>query len=183
MDNIITIPNTKGHVLEFKANIKGLSASSMIVKFIIVADKMELGFNATNIKGENWEVELPPLPMLERTAYPFKICVVSDGYFFEPLTGTANVVGSPDIYMSTPASKQTLKSPITEAEKIIEDMKSSDHTDYIRSNRKTQKQTRRVLSEDINAKKQISLSVLLGDITAKSKNRASRSPINKLKKL
>jgi hypothetical protein len=102
MNNIVTISNVKENVLEFNADIEGLNTDDMAVKFIIEADGMDIGFDAVHQNGSKWEVKIPPLSILERTAYNFKMDVISEGYFFEPLAGTVNVVGSHDIYISTP---------------------------------------------------------------------------------
>lgn len=105
MDNIVTISNVKTNVLEFDADIQGLDTADMSVKFIINANGMNIGFDAQPLHGTKWEVTIPPIPMLERTAYPFHMDVTSDGYFFEPLQGTINVVGSHDVYVSSPIKK------------------------------------------------------------------------------
>ena len=106
MDNMVTISNVKTNVLEFNADIQGVDTSDMSVKFIINANGMNIGFDARHLSGSKWEVDIPPLPMLERTAYPFKMDVMSDGYYFEPLQGTVNVVGSHDVYVSTPSNQK-----------------------------------------------------------------------------
>ena len=102
MDNLITISNTKTNTLEFEAELTGLDKEEMAVKFIIDAHDMRLGFDASHLEGNKWEVTIPPLTMLEKTAYPFHIDVTSGGYFFEPLKGTVNLVGSHDVYVSKP---------------------------------------------------------------------------------
>jgi len=104
MDNMVTISNVKTNVLEFEADIQGVDTTDMSVKFVINANGMNIGFDARHLSGTKWEVDIPPLPMLERTAYPFKMDVTSDGYYFEPLQGTINVVGSHDVYVSTPSN-------------------------------------------------------------------------------
>lgn len=106
MDNMVTISNVKSNVLEFNADIEGVDTSDMSVQFIINANGMNLGFDAKHLSGSTWEVSIPPLSMLEKTAYPFKMDVTSDGYYFEPLQGTVNVVGSHDIYVSTPSNQK-----------------------------------------------------------------------------
>lgn len=104
---MVTISNVKENVLEFDAEIKGVDTSDMSVHFVIQANGMDLGFDAKHLSGFKWEVSIPPLPMLERTAYTFRMNVDCDGYHFEPLTGTVNVVGSHDIYVSAP-KQQTI---------------------------------------------------------------------------
>lgn len=103
---MVTISNVKSNVLEFDADIQGVDTSDMAVKFIINANGMNIGFDARHLSGSKWEVNIPPLPMLERTAYPFKMDVMSDGYYFEPLQGTVNIVGSHDVYVSTPSNQK-----------------------------------------------------------------------------
>lgn len=102
MENVVTINNTKKNVLEFDMSIQGLDAKDVDVKFVIKTKNMDLAFKAKHDSGDKWSVTIPELPMVERTAYKCCIVVVADGFFFEPMKGTVNVVGSHEIYSSKP---------------------------------------------------------------------------------
>lgn len=105
MENVIQISNVKPNTFEFDAQVQGLETNDMSVRFVIEAEGMEFAFPAVHQNGTKWEVNIPPLDVLKRTAYNFHIDLVTEGYHFEPLRGVVNVVGSPDIYVSKPASK------------------------------------------------------------------------------
>lgn len=100
--DIITVVKNKENTLEFKLTIQGVNTADMRVNLIVEASEMELGFGCEKQDNDKWYVTLPELTMLGKTAYPFKVCVVTDGYYFEPHRGTLNVVGSQDIYTTSP---------------------------------------------------------------------------------
>jgi len=102
MDNLITISNTKANILEFDVEINGVDTADMAVRFIIEASSMELGFDSKKGDKTKWSVEIPALAILEKTSYPFHIDIIVDGYYFEPLCGSVNVVGEHTVYASKP---------------------------------------------------------------------------------
>lgn len=116
MDNLVSLNNTKKNLFEFDLSIKGYEPKDMKTKFIIQANGMEIAFEAVNVSGNKWEVNIPELPILERTAYPFFINIDADGYNFKPLKGTVNVVGSNDVYVTTPKNPK-ISAPIVETKK------------------------------------------------------------------
>lgn len=106
MDNLVTITNTKKNTIQFDLSIEGLEANNVSVRFVVeTAKDMELGFLCKQQDGDKWEVDIPEIEILEKTAYPYHIDVIADGYYFEPLKGTMNVVGSQQIYASSPKTK------------------------------------------------------------------------------
>ena len=105
MDNVVTISNVKDNVLEFNAEIQGVDTKDITMRFILEAEGMEFGFPATKIDTTKWEVAIPAMDFLKRTAYNFHIDVVTDGYHFQPLDGVVNVVGTADVYVSKPNVK------------------------------------------------------------------------------
>jgi len=102
MDNLVTISNKKDNVLEFDVDVQGIDTNDMTVRFIIEASGMELGFDSKKQSERKWSVEIPALSMLDTTAYPFHIDIIVDGYYFEPLRGSVNVVGTHEVYASKP---------------------------------------------------------------------------------
>ena len=94
---VLSIINTKPTTLDFELVLDGIEPSKMDVCLCIKTKEYYLKFPCKKSKG-NWECKIPPLDHLEKGAYPFVIEVVADGYHFEAMSGTANVVGSFDIY-------------------------------------------------------------------------------------
>lgn len=102
MDNIVSIRHQKENVLEFELTIEGVEGKDPIVKLVIQGNSISLGFGATKKEKTTWQVKIPKLSILEKTAYPFHIEVLVDGYYFEAFKGTVNVLGSAEIYSSEP---------------------------------------------------------------------------------
>lgn len=107
MENVININHTKENALEFEMTIEGVNTSSVECNFVIEAKSMELRFGAKldNKEKNLWLVKLPKLDILERTAYKCYTEVIVDGQYFKPMEGNVNVVGSAEIYSSTPKNK------------------------------------------------------------------------------
>jgi len=103
--NILTITNTKKNDIEFDLEIEGLKESPSDVRFVIETSDMNLAFKCTQQKGKTCSVKIPPLAHLEKTLYPFHIEVVVDGYYFVPMKGQINIVGSFDVYTTEPKNK------------------------------------------------------------------------------
>jgi len=119
MDNVVLINNSKTNLLEFDLSVEGLNPKDINAKFVIRANNMEFAFECVNVSKNKWEVRLPELPILERTAYPFHFSVDADGYHFEPLKGTVNVVGSAQVYATAP--KNAKIAPPKSSTTIVED--------------------------------------------------------------
>lgn len=109
MENVVTINNTKQNILEFDITVEGLDKKDVEANFIIRAKEMDLSFAAKKEKGDTWSVTIPKLPMVEKTTYKCSVVVVADGYYFEPMKGSINVVGSHEVYTTEPQNV-TLKS-------------------------------------------------------------------------
>lgn len=118
-NEIISINNNKEQILEFTLSIEGLDTKDMNTRLVIHANNMELGFQAINKEGNNWIVKLPPLPILERTAYPYHLDIIADGYHFEPMKGTINVVGSHEVYVTAPKNPKVSAPASTEVKPEI----------------------------------------------------------------
>jgi hypothetical protein len=114
-EEIVSINNLKENILQFELTVEGLSTKDFDAKFVIHSSDMEMAFPCKKGDDGKWTVTLPPLPMLERTAYPFHLQVVAEGFQFRPLRGAVNVVGSPEVY-ATGVKNQKLKSPTKPAE-------------------------------------------------------------------
>ena len=116
-DELVSINNLKENVLEFELTVEGLSTNEFDTKFVIHSADMELAFPCHKDETGKWSVKLPPLPMLERTAYPFHLQVVAEGFHFRPLKGSVNVVGSPDVYAaaSKPGKLESPSKPVEAA--------------------------------------------------------------------
>ena len=103
MADAVTIDNTKEQQLELEITVQGVDQTKETkVCFVIESEGMDFGFKAEKGESDTWVVNLPKLPMLERTTYDYKVVVISDGYYFEPASGIATVVGPRDVYTSDP---------------------------------------------------------------------------------
>lgn len=116
-DEIVSINNLKENVLEFDLKVEGLNSDNLDAKFIIRSSGMDLAFPCAKDGHGKWSVKLPPLPMLERTAYPYVFSITAEGYHFEPLKGSINVIGSSDVYITNPKTKLTSPTP---TQKVVE---------------------------------------------------------------
>lgn len=102
MDNVVSINHTKENTLEFDITSEGVETKDISVRLVVKAKGMDLSFEAKKKEKDTWMVKLPKLPMLDKTTYNMKIEVVADGYYFEPLKGKLNVVGSAELYSTEP---------------------------------------------------------------------------------
>jgi hypothetical protein len=104
-DEIVSLNHNKENIFEFDLSVEGVNESEVTAKFIIESTEMNLAFKCSKDSNGKWSVKLPPLPMLEKTAYPFHFAIDAEGYHFEPLKGVVNVVGSNEVYVTTPKTK------------------------------------------------------------------------------
>jgi len=128
MDNVININNTKENTLEFEMVIEGTTTTDVDCNFVIVAKGMEFRFPAelTEGKKDQWTVTLPEMNFLERTAYNCYTEVVAEGQYFKPMQGSVNVVGTAQIYTSSPKNK-TIESD-TEKAKVVKEQETKRET-------------------------------------------------------
>jgi hypothetical protein len=118
-DNIVPLNNNEENIFEFELSIQGLNPKNIDAKFVIRSSEMDLSFPCTEGKDGKWQVKLPPLPMLEHTMYPYHFAIVAENHHFTPLEGSINVVGSKEVFVTTP--KKKLTSPV----KPIEEKKET----------------------------------------------------------
>ena len=107
MDNVVIINQSKKNELQFDLQIEGLDTKDINVRFIIESTEFDIGFVCKKESDKKWSVNIPPMPLLKKTTFPFYIDVNADGYHFKPLTGVINVEGSHQVYASTPESIQS----------------------------------------------------------------------------
>ncbi len=93
MSEVVTITNTKDQEIEFDLTVNGLDASAAQVRFVIHTGNVDLSFSCKK-QSNKWVATIPPISLLQRTAYNFTIQAIIDGYYFEPMTGTVNIVGN-----------------------------------------------------------------------------------------
>lgn len=121
MDSIASINNHKKNFFEFELVIDGLDAEDAEARFVIkFQPDFHLSFPCEFDESKSkWSVELPPIPMLEKTAYNWCIEVMVDGYFFEGAKGMLNVIGAPDVYIKKKSDKPAAKKPEPKTESKI----------------------------------------------------------------
>lgn len=156
-DNIVSINNLKEEILEFTLSITGVDTKDMTTCLVIEANGMKLSFQAVKGEGDLWAVKLPALPILERTAYPYHLEIVAEGYHFEPMKGTLNVVGSHEVYVTTPKNSKFTPPVSTEVKPAIKKESTAPvvyKTEPTKQREKPVEQVARELME-ANAKKTI----------------------------
>lgn len=124
MTDMVSINNTKENTLEFDLSLQGISPADMEVRFVVEAVGMEIAFKCVKQENGKWKVDLPILPILEKTMYQFHFSIIADGYYFEPLRGSINVVGSAELYVSQPKNIKAL--PTEPVEEITDEKKDEE---------------------------------------------------------
>jgi hypothetical protein len=106
MDNVVLINSSKETDLDFSLTLEGPQTEPK-VKFIIKTGKMELGFDCQKGTENNWTVKIPRLDeILKNTAYNYTLMVFVDGYYLEPMKGSVNLQGTPDVYVTKPKNSK-----------------------------------------------------------------------------
>lgn len=117
---VVTLSNLRQNTLEFELEADGISINEADVQLVIEAANMGLTFDAKRTSGKKWEVNVPPLPMLKRTNYPFKVTLASEGFYFEPMSGSVNVVGNGTVNVtSIPTGRTKNITTMSESEKRL----------------------------------------------------------------
>lgn len=112
--NLITLSAVKENHYDFELEIEGIdNLESLKVRLCIDIKGIHYCFPATRQENSKFAVTVPPLEHIERTAYPYKIEAIADGYFFEVASGTANIVKDPFIKVKD-GSKQATSKPTEE---------------------------------------------------------------------
>jgi len=117
MTESISIVKTRDNELEFDINITGAQKKEPVVRLVIEDRKVHYSFDCTNPEGNKWLVAIPPLPQLTRKAYPFRLEVIIDGYFFEPYRKTMAVIPEPIVKSGKVAGKHPEKPVVAEKKK------------------------------------------------------------------
>jgi hypothetical protein len=110
-DDLIQVNNNKENVIEFDLRTEGLNPDDINATFVIRSAEMDLSFPCKKDANGKWTAKLPALPMLERTAYPYYLSIVSEGYHFQPVAGEVHVIGSADVYVSSVKTKLAAPTP------------------------------------------------------------------------
>ena len=130
MENFVSINHVKENVIEFDVSVQGVNADDMRVWFIIKCDPIHISLPCTKLSGDKWECKIPPIPFVKKTAYPCVVAATIDGYYFEPMTGTCDIVGSAELYTQNmsnvtygPASNKTDETESGDKPKVTVDEK------------------------------------------------------------
>lgn len=105
MEKNINIINSKENTIELDIEIDGLKPSDKKCFFVIKTTEVNFSFECKNSSGNKWEVVIPRMPQIKDTLYNFYIYMVVDGYYFEPYSGTLNVMKSNDVYVKDISNK------------------------------------------------------------------------------
>ncbi len=134
MNKTVNISNDKKSILEFDIEVSGAVEDDMAVRFIIESEGMALGFDSKKETGDTWSVEIPAMRILDKTIYPFYISVIVDGYTFEGLRGSVNVIGDRKVHVSDPVLV-----PAKAKKKVVKKQETKEETkaSVIKPNKKT----------------------------------------------
>lgn len=98
MENVLLLNSNKPATFSFNVEISGVDTSKPItVRLCMFVEKTLYCFlaNRESEVSSTFIVDVPALPHIPKTSYPFKIEVIADGYFFEAMHGGVNIVGDP----------------------------------------------------------------------------------------
>lgn len=123
MENLVILNETKNDDIEFELNVEGVDTKDMRVLYILETKEYSMAFKCQNKNKNTWSVTIPPLPHIEPTSYKYHIDVITDGYYFEPLKGVANIEKSHQIY----ASKPEISAKQEKDKKVIQEGKKSTY--------------------------------------------------------
>jgi hypothetical protein len=149
MENVVSINHTKENIIEFDISIEGIETKDISVRFIIDAKNMNIGFDAKKKKGDTWTVKIPAITVLEKTAYNFKIEVIADGYYFQPMDGVINVVGSAELYSTVPKNI-TIEPKNKKEDKKDKKTKVTKENTYIKKTKNREKSIEQLADEILN---------------------------------
>lgn len=105
MDKNINILNSKDNILELDIEIEGIKPNNTQCFFVIKTKDVNFSFECKHSEKNIWLVTIPRMPQIENTMYDFFIYMTIDGYYFEPYTGTLNVMKSNDVYVKDISNK------------------------------------------------------------------------------
>jgi len=99
MDEKISIVKTRKNELEFDINIRGANKKDPDVRFVIEDGDIHYSFKCKPVgkESDQWTVNIPIMKQLSKDAYPFRLEVIIDGYYFEPVRKTLTVLDEPKV--------------------------------------------------------------------------------------
>jgi hypothetical protein len=127
MEKNINITNTKENTIEMDIEIEGIDSKNKKCFFVIKTKEVSFSFECNNSKGNKWSVVIPKMPQIENTMYDFYIYMVIDGYYFEPYSGSINVIKSNEIFVKNISNKtfkpseKIVKAELPKEEKTTEE--------------------------------------------------------------
>ena len=177
-NEIFQINNLKENDFEFDLVTENIGTDDIKATLVIESKGVELGFPCKKISEGKWIAKLPPLPMLERTAYPFYLRVVAEGYHFRPLKGSLNVVGAADLYVQN--AKTSLESPTMEKKEPV--VKETKQAPKQNTTKRHEKSIQQIAEELMESNKVKSATVAPKTVDVKPKAEKPSTPVPTIKK-
>lgn len=141
-NNLVILNESKKNNLEFDLEIEGLDPTNIKVAYVLETKDYNMAFECSQKKNNTWSVTIPPLSHIKKDTYKYHISVIAEGYYFEPLTGVANVEGSHQIYATKP---QPISSKIeqekTQQPPLEEKKAATPKTEKVEERKTTPKKT------------------------------------------
>jgi hypothetical protein len=100
-DTTIKLSNSKNTDLEFDVSIQGLNEDTIDtadVRFVITNadDRFNMSVKCIKTEGTKWMARIPA-PKLQNPTQDFRVEVIVDGYYFEPVAGSLILVSEPTV--------------------------------------------------------------------------------------
>ena len=163
MTEKISIVKTRDNELEFDINITGAQKKEPVVRLIIENGKVNYTFDCTNLTGDKWVCAIPPMPQLTKKAYPFRLEVIIDGYFFEPYRKTINIIPEPVVKSGKVAEKH----PETP---VVKDKEETEKTPAPKKKAPVKKRTEAKPAKRVVTKEEIYTPPTTGPVEQKEDN-------------
>lgn len=94
--------------------VQGSDDEKPVVRFAMSGcDDYDCMFACKHVDGNKWSVSLPALTHFTKTSVPFRVEVIIDGYYFEPASGTVQMMTDPSVKVSSKSSKPTVATSFT----------------------------------------------------------------------
>lgn len=119
----LTINPSKPSELEFDVNVQGVEDDKQQVRFVLIgSDNIDYSIRCKHKGGNTWIVSFPKVKQLiNQQTVPFRIEIVVDGYYFEPVQGDLALVDNPDVTVSKQPNKPTVSTSFKESKSTVKE--------------------------------------------------------------
>mgnify|MGYP000849692977 FL=1 len=109
----IKININKPSELQFDVSIQGADTDEIVVRFVLLdINGCDYSFCCSKVEDskKSWKVKLPKLSHIDKTTCKFRLEVIIDEYYFEPVNSELQFIASKDV---TATLKQSSKPKVS----------------------------------------------------------------------